>query len=146
MCCKPKYRANIIHHFIFVFFRYFFYHSSCRKGQIIVLSLKFGFQDFTDPGLLRKILRSLTGCRCGFAFTSVSVSPKLWYSGTCSPSVFESWWNMKMWKAQNRAPALQARKGYGKGLLRFYPSPTPPLHGLRLPCKLGGSWGILNTT
>ena len=24
MCCKPKYRANIIHHFIFVFFRNFF--------------------------------------------------------------------------------------------------------------------------
>jgi len=51
MCCKPKYRANIIHHFIFVSFRYFFYHSSCCKDQITVLSLKFGFQDFTDPGL-----------------------------------------------------------------------------------------------
>ena len=66
MCCKPKYRANIIHHFIFVFFRYLFYHSSCRKDQIIVLSLKFGFQDFTDPGLLRKILRSLTGLSLWF--------------------------------------------------------------------------------
>ena len=40
-------RANImIHHFIFVFFLYFFYHSSCRKDQFIVLSLKFGTQDF----------------------------------------------------------------------------------------------------
>ena len=41
LCCKPKYRANIIHHFIFVFFLYFFYHSSCRKDQFTVLSLKF---------------------------------------------------------------------------------------------------------
>ena len=144
MCCKPKYRANIIHHFIFVFFRYFFYHSSCRKDQIIVLSLKFGFQDFTDPGLPKDPAEP-DWFVVVFAFTSVSVSPKLWYSGTCSPSVFESWWNIKVWKAQNRAPAVQARKGYGKGLLRFYPSPTAPLHGLPLPCKLGGSWGI-NTT
>ena len=42
LCCKPKYRANIIHHFIFVLFLYFFYHSSCRKDQFTVLSLKFG--------------------------------------------------------------------------------------------------------
>ena len=40
-------RANImIHHFIFVFFLYFFYHSFCRKDQFTVLSLKFGTQDF----------------------------------------------------------------------------------------------------
>ena len=53
MCCKPKYRANIIDHFInFLFsFEIFFNHYSCGKDQIIVLSLKFGFQDFTDPGL-----------------------------------------------------------------------------------------------
>ena len=60
LCCEPKYRANIIHHFIFVFFLYFFNHSSCRKDQFTVLSLKFGTQDFTDPGLL-KIRRTLTG-------------------------------------------------------------------------------------
>ena len=40
MCCKPKYRANIIHHFIFVFFLCFFHHSSCRKDQ---------FTDRADP-------------------------------------------------------------------------------------------------
>ena len=61
LCCKPKYRANIIHHFIFVFFLYFFYHSSCRKkDQFPVSSFKFGTQVFTDPGLL-KIWRTLTG-------------------------------------------------------------------------------------
>ena len=38
-----------IHRFIFVFFLYFFYNSSCRKDQFTVLSLKFGSQDFTDP-------------------------------------------------------------------------------------------------
>ena len=42
LCCKPKYRANIIHHFIFVFFLYIFYHSSCCKDQFTVLNLKFG--------------------------------------------------------------------------------------------------------
>ena len=54
----------MIHHFIFificVFFIYFFYHSSCRKEQFTDLILKFGTQDFTDPGLL-KILLTLTG-------------------------------------------------------------------------------------
>ena len=39
----------IIRHFIFVFFIYFFYHSSCRKDHFTVLNLKFGTQDFTDP-------------------------------------------------------------------------------------------------
>ena len=43
MCCKPKNRANIIYHFIVVFFLYFFYHSSCRKDQFTVLSLKYVF-------------------------------------------------------------------------------------------------------
>ena len=44
--CKPKYRANIIHHFIFVFFVLFFcffsYHSFCRKDQftVFILALK----------------------------------------------------------------------------------------------------------
>ena len=42
LCCKPKYRANIIHHLIFVFFIYFFHHSSCCKDQFTVLILKFG--------------------------------------------------------------------------------------------------------
>ena len=40
LCCKPKYQANIIHHFSFVLFRYFFSLSSCRKDQFTVLSLK----------------------------------------------------------------------------------------------------------
>ena len=31
LCYKPKYRANIIHYFISVFFLNFFHHSSCRK-------------------------------------------------------------------------------------------------------------------
>ena len=39
----------IIHQLIFVFFIYFFYHSSCRKDQFTVSNLKFGTQDFTDP-------------------------------------------------------------------------------------------------
>ena len=69
LCCKPKYRADIIYHFIFNFFLYFFYHSSCRKDQFTVLSLKFGTQDFTDPGLSGG--PSLV-CRCGFAFKNVS--------------------------------------------------------------------------
>ena len=54
LCCKPRYRTNIIHHVIFVFF-FFFYHSSSRKDQFTVLSLNFGTQDFTDPGLSRSI-------------------------------------------------------------------------------------------
>ena len=32
---------DIIHHFIFAFSLYFFYHSSCRKNQLTVLILKF---------------------------------------------------------------------------------------------------------
>ena len=51
MCCKPKYRANIINNLIFVFFLYFLHYSSCRKDQFTVLILKFGTQDFTNPGL-----------------------------------------------------------------------------------------------
>ena len=65
LCCKPKYRANITHHFIFVFFVYFSYHSSCPKDQFNVLNLKFGTQDFADPGLL-KIRRTLTGLSLWF--------------------------------------------------------------------------------
>ena len=42
LCCKPKYRANSIHHFIFVLFLYFFYHSSGGKDP----SLLFGKQCF----------------------------------------------------------------------------------------------------
>ena len=48
LCYKPKYRANIIHYFIFVFFLYFFHHCSCRKDQFTVLILKFGTQHFTE--------------------------------------------------------------------------------------------------
>ena len=39
VCIKLQLYYNIIHHFIFVFFIYFF---SSRKDQFIVLSLKFG--------------------------------------------------------------------------------------------------------
>ena len=54
LCCKPKYRANIIHHVIFVFYIYIFsiILPAVRIMQLSVLSLKFGNQDFTDPGLL----------------------------------------------------------------------------------------------
>ena len=37
LCCKPKYRANIIHHFILFSFFIFFYHSSCRKDKFTAL-------------------------------------------------------------------------------------------------------------
>ena len=70
LLCKPTYRANIIHHFIFVVFIYIFNHSSYRKNQFTVLSLKSGTQDFTDPRLL-KIQWTLTGLSLWFAFTSV---------------------------------------------------------------------------
>ena len=60
----PKER-HVIQHFIFVFFIYFLYHSSCRKDQFTVLNLKFGTQDFTDPGLL-KIRWTLTGLSLWF--------------------------------------------------------------------------------
>ena len=42
--------ANVIHRFTFVFFLSVFYHSSCRKDQFTILSLKFGAEDVTDPG------------------------------------------------------------------------------------------------
>ena len=66
LCCKPKYRANIIHYFISVFFLNVFHHSSCRKDQFTILVLKFGTQDLTDPGLLkiRLTLTSLSLCLC----------------------------------------------------------------------------------
>ena len=54
LSCKPKYQANIIHHVIFIFFSFIF--SITLIGVVIkfsVLSLKFGTQDFTDPGLLK---------------------------------------------------------------------------------------------
>ena len=43
----------------------FFYHSSRRKDQFTILNLKFGTQDFTDPGLL-KIRWTLTGLSLWF--------------------------------------------------------------------------------
>ena len=54
LCCKPKYSADNSPLYFCFCFLYFFYHSSCRKDQFTVFSLKFGFQDFTDPGLLIK--------------------------------------------------------------------------------------------
>ena len=38
----------IIHHFVFVFFLYSFYHSSCRKDQFTVLILKFDVKEMVD--------------------------------------------------------------------------------------------------
>ena len=69
-CCLiyssgPYKKLNLKHHFIFVFFIYFFYHSSCRKDHFTVFNLKFGTQDFTDPGLLN-IRRTLTGLSLWF--------------------------------------------------------------------------------
>ena len=67
----------IIRHFIFVFFIYFFYHSSCRKDHFTVLNLKFGTQDFTDP---RSTKDPADGpsmvCRCRFDFTSFSFTKR----------------------------------------------------------------------
>ena len=37
---KVPYKPEFFFHFIFVLFRYFFYHFPCRKDQFIVLSLK----------------------------------------------------------------------------------------------------------
>ena len=48
-------KNKVVSYIIFVFFPYFFHHTSCRKDQFTVLILKFGtqdFTDFTDPGLL----------------------------------------------------------------------------------------------
>ena len=53
LCYILEYRDNIILYFNFVFFLYFFHHSSCHKDQFTVLILKFGAQEFTDPGLLQ---------------------------------------------------------------------------------------------
>ena len=55
-----------------IFCLYFSHHSSCHKDQFTVLILKFGTQDFTDPGLLKIQLTVSLVCRCGFAFTSMS--------------------------------------------------------------------------
>ena len=50
---------------LIIFCRYFSHHSSCRKDQFTVLILKFGTQDFTDPGLL-KIQLTLTSLSLWF--------------------------------------------------------------------------------
>ena len=56
----------MIHLFIFIFFLYFFLSLFLPyKDQFTVLSLKFGTQDFTDPGLL-KIRGTLTGLSLWF--------------------------------------------------------------------------------
>ena len=75
-----------IHHFIFVFFLYFFHHSSCSKDQFTVLILKFGTQDFTDPGQL-KIRLTLTGLSLWFCF-----SPQVFLRGK-NASHIEVWAN-----------------------------------------------------
>ena len=51
--------------FIVVFFIYFSYHSFYDKDQFTVLILKFGIEDFTDPGLLKSRL-TLTGLSLWF--------------------------------------------------------------------------------
>ena len=83
---------------------------SCQNREIryhkfTVLILKYGIDDFTDPGLL-KIQLTLTGC-CGFAFTNVPCifpfSPNAWFNFTCYHSP----------RATPRTtPALRAR-GWG---------------------------------
>ena len=47
--CKPKSPANIIHYYIFVFFIYFFYHSSCRKDQFYCFKLKIWWPKYVYP-------------------------------------------------------------------------------------------------
>ena len=74
----------------FCFLSLFFYHSSCRKDHFTVLSLKFGTQDFTDPGLL-KIRRTHTGLSLWFClhkcFWYPGVIPFVSYIGACVPQV-----------------------------------------------------------
>ena len=53
----------LIHHSLLSLF--FFYHSSCRRDHSTVLILKFGIEDFTDPGL-PKIRMSFTGLSLWF--------------------------------------------------------------------------------
>ena len=53
LCCKPKYWANIIHHFIFVFFLYFSITLPAVRIISDCLILKFGTANFTDPGALK---------------------------------------------------------------------------------------------
>ena len=62
---------------MFSFFLFFPYHSSCRKDQFTVLSLKFGTQDFTDPGL-QKIRWTLTGLSLWFRLVFVCYWVFLW--------------------------------------------------------------------
>ena len=85
LCCKPKYRANIIHHFIFILFIYFFYHSdsSCRKDQLIYC---FKFQIWYS-----RFYWSSLVCRCGFAFTSVSCHNSIIYF------VWFFWYSSLLW-------------------------------------------------
>ena len=70
---KLKYRANIVHHFIFVYFFIFifFNHSSSRKDYFTVLILKFGTGDFIDPGLLNMRL-TVTGLSLWFCLPKYS--------------------------------------------------------------------------
>ena len=39
---------------VFVFFIYIFYHFPCRKDQFTALILKFGIEDFINPGATQK--------------------------------------------------------------------------------------------
>ena len=58
---KRTVRTTLFLFSVFIFCR----HSSCRKDQFTVLFLKFGVEDFIDPGLL-KIRRILTGLSLRF--------------------------------------------------------------------------------
>ena len=71
LCCKLKYRADNSPLYFCFLFLYFFYHSSCRKDQFTVFSLKFGFQDFTDPALVN-IRRTLPGLSLWFCLHKCS--------------------------------------------------------------------------
>ena len=72
----------IYHHFIFVLFLYFSNHSSCHTDQFTVSSLKFGTQDFTDPGLLKIrnphwfVVVGFSGLhKCGWIYQNESFGP-----------------------------------------------------------------------
>ena len=71
---SSKYRANIIHHFIFVFFLYFSYHSSCRKDQFTALILKFGTTNETVSDFWFSLSCAVNWVKIGLPKTVPTVS------------------------------------------------------------------------
>ena len=133
-------RANImIHHFIFVFFLYFFYHSSCRKDQFTVLSLKFGTQDFNwsrstkDPAEPHWFVVVVLPCVCvlpkcfcewgtSFSLASQYCHSKMIFTGGAISSVWgEKWTKKKMLMVllQKHVWEPGARVGKGKTKTNF---------------------------